>query len=36
MIDDYCVSGVKDTCTITTKLDLHVGDTFVALHGRPF
>ena len=30
MIDDYSVSGVNDSCTINTKLDLHVTDTFVA------
>lgn len=30
MIDDYSVSGVNDSCTINTKLDLHVIDTFVA------
>eukprot|EP00438_Fugacium_kawagutii_P011446 Skav223456 [mRNA] locus=scaffold184:128814:130232:- [translate_table: standard] len=30
MIDDYSVPGVNDYCTIHTKLDLHVVDTFVA------
>ena len=30
MIDDYSVSGVNDSCTIHTKLDLHVVDTFIA------
>jgi hypothetical protein len=30
MIDDYWVSGVNDSCTVNTKLDLHVIDTFVA------
>ena len=29
-IDDYWVSGVNDSCTVNTKLDLHVTDTFVA------
>lgn len=31
MIDDYSVSGVNDTCTIHSKLDLHMVDTFVAV-----
>ena len=30
MIDDYSVSGVNDSCTIHTKLDLHVVDAFNA------
>ena len=30
MIDNYTVSGVNDSCTIHTKLDLHVVDTFIA------
>ena len=30
MIDDYSVSGVNDSCTINTKLDLHAVDTFIA------
>ena len=28
---DYSVSGVNDSCTIHTKLDLHVIDAFVAV-----
>ena len=31
MIDDYSVSGVNDSCTIHTKLDLHMVDTFVVV-----
>ena len=31
MIDDYSVSGVNDSCTIHSKLDLQVVDTFVAV-----
>ena len=31
MIDDYSVSGVNDSCTIHSKLDLHMVDTFVAV-----
>ena len=30
MIDDYSISGVNDSCTLNSKLDLHVVDTFVA------
>ena len=30
MIDDYSVLGVNDSCTIHSKLDLHVVDTFAA------
>ena len=30
MIDDYSISGVNDSCTLNSKLDLHVIDTFVA------
>ena len=30
MIDDYRISGVNDSCTLNSKLDLHVVDTFVA------
>ena len=30
MLDDYSVSGVNDSCTIHTMLDLHVVDTFIA------
>ena len=30
MIDDFFISGVNDSCTINTKLDFHVVDTFVA------
>ena len=31
MIGDYSVSGVKDSCTVHTKLDLHALDTFIAV-----
>jgi len=31
MIDDYSVSGVNDSCTVNSKLDLHMIDTFVAV-----
>ena len=31
MVDDYSISGVNDSCTIHTKLDLHMLDTFVAV-----
>ena len=31
MIDDYSVSGVNDSCTIHSKLDLHMIDTFFAV-----
>lgn len=31
MIDDYSVSGVNDSCTVHTKLDLHAVDTFIAV-----
>jgi hypothetical protein len=27
---DYSISGVNDSCTLNSKLDLHVIDTFVA------
>ena len=30
MIDDY-ISGVNDSCTVHTKLDLHAVDTFIAV-----
>ena len=30
MIDDYSMSGVNDSCTLNSKLDLHVINTFVA------
>ena len=30
MIDDYSISRVNDSCTLNSKLDLHVIDTFVA------
>ena len=30
MIDNYLISGVTDSCTLNSKLDLHVIDTFVA------
>lgn len=29
MIDDYSISGVNDSCTLNSKLDLHVVDAFV-------
>ena len=31
MIDDYSVSRVNDSCTVNSKLDLHMIDTFVAV-----
>ena len=31
MIDHYSVFGVNDSCTIHTKLDLHMVDNFVAV-----
>ena len=31
LIDDFSISGVNDSCTIHTKLDLHVINTFVTM-----
>ena len=36
MIDNYTVSGVNDSATIHTTLDLHMIDTFVAVVKRYF
>ena len=36
MIDDYTVSGVRDSCATFSKLDLHAIDTFIAVVRRYF
>ena len=36
MIDNYTVSGVNDSATVHTKLDLHMIDAFVAVVRRYF
>lgn len=36
MIDDYTVSGINDSCTTHSKVDLHMVDTFCAVVKRYF
>ena len=31
MIDDYTVSGVNESCSVSSKVDLHMVDTFAAV-----